>query len=239
MTGGARNAVLRGTDAGDQYVFKSSQRTENQIAWLEHVQIAARAVGLHVSVPQPAQDGTCLQSGWTMERFVHGRTATATEMRRLAPLVAALHKATSAVPQRPGFASAPDLMHQDRGGDIDLSRMPPDVVSLCRAAWGLVPDEPVGIIHADLTPSNVIITPEGTPVLLDWDEARADLQLFDRVALGEVRDPISRAASLAFEIVMCWCIEHTRARDLARDLSHAVSDAQIEYRKHCDDTRRH
>ena len=136
-------------------------------------------------------------------------------------------KAAASTPQRPGFATARDLIDTDRGGDIDLAAMPAALADQCRAAWSLLPSAPTTIIHADLTTENILVKGDGTPVLLDWDEARVDLAVFDDHSIGKASDPITQAAALAFEIAVCWCIEPERARRLAYDLPRALERATL------------
>lgn len=225
LPGGARNTVLRGTGPGSGYVFKRTRRTEAQLRWLRHVRRAADLAGLQVSLPLETVFGWLAHRGWIAERFVEGHAAMAADMAALAPQVARFHAAATGTPQRPGFATAHDLVRAETGGDIDLAAMPPTLRDLCRTAWARLPEGGTTLIHADLSPANVILSGDGTPVLLDWDEARADLPVFDRLALGDIGNDIDRAAALAFEIAVCWCIEPERARSLARDLPQAVASA--------------
>ena len=225
LAGGARNTVLRGTGMGAAYVFKSTTRSEAQLAWLMHVKHAADRVGLRVALPLPTATGAFSHDGWTMERFVAGECATRDQLETIAPKLDAFHKQTLRMPQRPGFANARDLIQHNMGGDIDLTSMPPELVSQCRAAWALVPEQPACLIHGDVNPSNIIISEAGNPVLLDWDEARVDLATFDLLALEQRSDPVIRAGALAFEIAMCWCIETQRATALARDMPAALAAA--------------
>ena len=225
LAGGARNTVLRGTGMGAAYVFKSTTRSEAQLAWLTHVKNAADRVGLRVALPLPTSSGAFSHNGWTMERFVAGECATRDQLETIAPKLDAFHRQSQGTPQRPGFASARDLIQHVTGGDIDLTSMPPELVSQCRAAWALVSEQPGCLIHGGVNPSNIIISEAGNPVLFDWDEARVDLATFDLLALEQISDPVIRAGALAFEIAMCWCIETQRATALARDMPAALDAA--------------
>ena len=226
LFGGARNKIFRATAHGLDVVFKSTRRTEAQLRWLAYVRTAADRVGLRVSLPVETGDGRLSHGGWVMEQFIEGRPATPADLQALTPVIKAFHKAALGSPQRPGFASAQDLITGSTGGDIDLTVMPQDIVSQCRIAWNLVPEKPTSLIHADLNAGNLLIGTDGAPILLDWDEARVDSTGFDLRALGYKSDPVMKAAALAFEIAICWCIEPERAQSLCRDLPNAVQAAQ-------------
>ncbi|SHH65517.1 hypothetical protein [Marivita hallyeonensis] len=55
--------------------------------------------------------------------------------------------------------------------------------------------------------------------------SRVDQADFDNHANRQVKDPVTQAAALAFEIATCWCIEPERATRLARDLPRALDVA--------------
>lgn len=218
LPGGHRNVVLRGTGDGGSYVFKRTRRTEAQLAWLDHVRAPLAQAGAIACLPHPTEDGTFAHRGWIAERFVPGRPVGAEDQSTLQGAIAALHQSTYGIPQRPGFASALDLLTQDLGGDIDLRAMPDDLVASCRAAWAALPDEAASVINADLNPSNLAVSSDGVLILYDWDEARVDRGLFDQVALGTCDDPMAKRAALAYEIASCWRLEPKRARTLAAKL---------------------
>ncbi len=225
MPGGHRNRVLRGIGVGAGFVFKTTTRTPQALAWLAAVKRPALEAGFVVALPQPTRSGAVAAAGWTMEPWIEGAPLDAGDLPRLGTAMADLHRRTQGIAQRPGFAAARDLLQQTRGGDIDLGQMPEPLVAMCRAAWTVLPDDPLTLVHGDLNPGNILLTPSGHFALLDWDEARADLPLFDRMALGETGDTVARTAALAYEIACCWGTEPARAHRLARDLSNALGPA--------------
>jgi fructosamine-3-kinase len=222
LPGGHRNRVLRGTGKGAAYVFKSTTRTAEALAWLDRARKPAIEAGFVVALPERTLSGAVAAQGWTMERFVHGAPLRETDLPKLRRAIAGLHRRTHGVPQRPGFATARALLSQERGGDVDLTRMPPHLVEMCRAAWAKLPKTPLCLIHGDLSPGNILVLPSGRFALLDWDEARVDLPQFDKLALGETGDTTARCAALAFELATCWCIEPARGHRLARMLVDAL-----------------
>jgi len=226
LSGGHRNTVLRGVGPGSAYVFKTTTRSPQQLAWLARVKQPALEAGFVVALPQRTLSGAVAAAGWTMEPWVAGTPPGAGDLPRLRTAIASFHRRTIGMPQRPGFATARALLTEDRAGDVDLSQMPDTLQSMCRAAWAMLPEEQCCVIHADLNPSNILVTEAGRFALLDWDEARVDLPLFDRLALGETGDPQARCAALAFELATCWCIEPKRAHRLARMLVDALEAAQ-------------
>lgn len=179
------------------------------MAWLVPVQQLARDAGFVVPKMLQAADGSYLSTGWTLEGFVTGQAAQPGDLDRLAGRIADMHRRGVGIGQRPGFCSARELLGQTRGGDVDLSALPPALATRCRAAWA----DLTGVetcIHADLAVGNVIITPKG-PALIDWDEARRDLPVFDL----SPQDAASHNARMAWEIACSWLMEPDRASALA------------------------
>ncbi|MFK7765179.1 MAG: phosphotransferase [Roseobacter sp.] len=133
------------------------------------------------------------------------------------PLIKGFHDNGRAVPQRPGFLSTSALQNEPQGGDVNLSVMPPDLVSACRAAWAALEMDSETVIHGDLSSGNVVICPDVRFALIDWDESRRDLTGFDLVH----RDGIDRnwqRAHLPWEIACGWTVEPVYARSLAAQL---------------------
>jgi hypothetical protein len=60
-----------------------------------------------------------------------------------------LHEVTAGWPQRPGFASTRELLGTDRGGDVDLTVMPPSAVAACGRAWAGLAGVPEAVVHGD------------------------------------------------------------------------------------------
>jgi aminoglycoside phosphotransferase (APT) family kinase protein len=128
---------------------------------------------------------------------------------------------TAGWPQRPGFASTRELLTAERGGDVDLTRMPADAVAACRAAWQRLAGRPEAVVHGDPGPPNIRITPDGVG-LLDWDEARVDYTDLDLAELPAAELPATdllpselaraRRAATAWEAANGWTVEPSYAR---------------------------
>ncbi|MDJ0827689.1 MAG: phosphotransferase [Rhodobacter sp.] len=214
LPGGHRNAVWLVERGPELCVAKTTRRTEAALAWLGPVQALARRCG--IGAPGLLRDnaGRFAPGGVTLEPFLAGRAGPPGWRMALAPRVAAFHKAAAGMVQRPGFCSVAVLRRVPRGGDIDLSAMPPRLVQACRAAWaGLGPES---VLHGDLVASNVIGTATG-PALVDWDECRRDAVVLEAPMSGPVSQRVARAR-LAWEVAACWRLEPGRARRLVRTL---------------------
>lgn len=205
LPGGHRNTVLR---VGD-HVLKTTRRSEAAMEWLLPVAGLAANCGLNMPSPIRATSGVIVVEGWTCELFCPGTPTSPTD---IADRMVSFHHVAAGMPQRDGFLSARALLANATGGDIDLSVMPPDLVSKLRAAWTHLPDTQTAI-HSDLNARNILTANDGTVTLIDWDEARRDAPLFDTATWSGTPD--SRAA-LAWEVASCWQIEPARARQLAQ-----------------------
>lgn len=216
LAGGHRNLAFRTTGLARDLVFKSTRRSAEALVWLAPVHALARDAGFTVPGLIPSRNRALAEQGWTCEPFLKGQPFSAADLPALALRIRSFHRATAALPQRPGFLSSHDLLTQDRGGDVDLSLMPPILALACRAAWsGLRGDETV--IHADLSSGNILHGADGLPILLDWDESRRDLAAFDLAQVAPPSDTIHRA-TLAWEVACSWQVEPDHARALARRL---------------------
>ncbi len=140
------------------------------------------------------------------------------------PTTSALHISLRDIDQRPGFLSATDLLQFDRGGDVDLTVMPADVVERCRNAWARLFEYPRVIVHGDPGVSNILVSATGV-VLIDWDECRVDVPLFDLAALPRdvvgLRDEewwIATQAASAWEVAVSWRAEPEYARRCLAEL---------------------
>lgn len=221
LAGGNRSTVVRTRGLTQNLVFKSTHRTAEQLHWLLEVHDIARSCGFVVPELIAPVSGALVHNGWTCERLIEGRAFRADEMSELTPLIACFQDATAAVPQRPGFLSSCELLEQTSGGDVDLAAMPSDLVALCRAAWSAVADRRQAVVHGDLNPTNMIRCLDGRIALLDWDESRRDLVLFDQCQSSEDNDVVVRAR-LAWEVACCWQMEPDYARHIARRLRTAT-----------------
>jgi Ser/Thr protein kinase RdoA (MazF antagonist) len=158
-----------------------------------------------------------VEDGWTCETFVDGNQIGTKMIPKIKTGIARFHKASSAIEQRPGFKSSVELLHLAKGGDVNLNVMPRNLVSKCREAWNMASKRQQGIIHGDLNGTNVLKTTDGRFALVDWDECRRDLLLFDTGQI-EHDDGTGQKARLAWEIACSWVAEPERARALASDL---------------------
>ncbi|MCH2165797.1 MAG: aminoglycoside phosphotransferase family protein [Marinovum sp.] len=218
LSGGARNIVLLARGPGIKVVFKTTRRCEDQMRWLLEVVPWLRSAGLEIAMPMETSDGALTHAGWTVEPFVPGRALTIPDMGRFRQTLLRLQGLACGMAQRPGFASAGELMSAHQSADFDLYSMPIELLARCRAAWSQVPGAPLTLCHGDLNPSNLAITPWGQFVIYDWDEARIDHPLFDLVAIGALDHATPRRAALAYEIAACWNLERERAMSLAKEL---------------------
>lgn len=211
LTGGARNHVWLVERGGAQFVAKSTRRSAETLWWLHRLEPALREAGLRAALPIATRHRIVVE-GWTLERFILGRPAGAKDIARLRPALLHLNRLTRNIPQRPDFCTARDLPQILRSGDAVLPGCSGPLAKTLRA----LPRGPHGVVHADLTPSNIILTDNG-PCLIDWDEARRDLALFDQAP--QQHD----TARAAFEIASCWQVEPRRAIALARCAQFAMS----------------
>ncbi|WP_298921246.1 phosphotransferase [uncultured Roseobacter sp.] len=217
LAGGHRNTVLR-TEPGwsPAVVFKSTRRSLEALSWLAAPQAAALKAGFFVPELLVSERGQVMEDGWTCEPFVEGIPFSRSDMPEIAAMLARFHSEAANIAQRPGFASSQELLKRGKGGDVDLSLMPDALVRRCRSAWAALENDSVGVIHADLSPSNLMHLPTGQPALLDWDETRVDNRIFDsvQVATGAVAQDVKQA-TCAWEIACSWHLEPERARRLA------------------------
>ena len=225
LPGGNRNPVLLVERAGEPFVAKRTRRAAEALSWLEQVHAQARSVGLVVPEVVRSRAGNLVEDGVTLERFIEGRPADARSLARLRSLLRNFQDATRGTSQRPGFASSVAMVERRSAGAIALDGMPAELVEVCRAAWARLAGALHSVVHGDLQHGNILLTPEGTVALVDWDEARVDASVLDEVALsvalgGRPRPgwEAAEAARRAWEVASCWDLEPTYARRLAADL---------------------
>ncbi|HEX5495179.1 MAG TPA: aminoglycoside phosphotransferase family protein [Mycobacteriales bacterium] len=237
LTGGARNEVFLAQRGRERLVLRRSTRPPDSLEWeldlLEH--LGNNGIG----VPQLilADDGRRHVDGWMVAKFAAGhQPRDVADWRRVIDTATAVHELTPRWPQRPGFASARDLLTIQRGGDVDLGAMPPEAVRAVRQAWKPVLRGTECAIHADLGGGNVLVD-GSTVTLLDWDEARVDVPWFDFAYFPEnveVPTPTGRpaltTAGVAWEAATCWVPEPDyAARRLAELLSRSANPASPDH----------
>lgn len=217
LSGGHRNAVFRTSGLDQDFVFKSTRRSEGQLRWLTPVQDAAEAAGIIVPRLIATRDRALNGESWTCEPFIDGRPFQPEELPQIAGQIAAFHLAAKALPQRPEFCASYELEATSLGGDADMRALPEDIAELCLRAWAAL-DGPTGVVHGDLGAGNLIHTTAG-PALIDWDEARVDALSFDRIRTQpESATAAEKSAALAWEVASGWGIEPEHARLCARVL---------------------
>lgn len=214
LRGGVRNGVWLARRKNRLVVARVSGRTPQALAW--ELDLLQALAGADVTVPSaiPTNDGRRHDQGVVVQSFVSGHhPRDERDWKRVVAALGVVHGITVGWPQRPGFASARDLLHQATGGDVSLESMPKDAVALVRAGWRPVLDARECAIHGDLGGGNVLI--DGDRVgLIDWDEARVDVPAFDFAHLPmSVPVPVSvdrailTTAGVAWEAATCWLAE--------------------------------
>ncbi len=214
---GVRGAVYRVRVSGEPAVARRSSRAPASLDWeLDLVEFLGANQFVVPSVVRTAA-GARHAGGVVVTRWIDGRPpASEDDWRAVADELRRLHRLTAGWPARPGFRSARELLTEWRGGDVDLGRMPPEVVRLIRAAWEELPAGPYPVIHGDPGPSNLKLV-DGRVALLDWDEARVDCSWFDLAdlpvrVLDEAVESLARAAAHAWEAANGWNVEPAYAR---------------------------
>lgn len=218
LGGGHRNNVVELRRGRQRLVARQSGRPVAGLDWELDMLASLDRAGFRVPATITSLDGRRHVQGVVVQSWLDGSPpgpgdwpAVAAELRRL-------HELTAEWPQRPGFASTRELLATDRGGDVDLSAMPADVVAACRQAWRRLASAGGGeaVVHGDPGPSNIRMN-GGRVGLLDWDEARvdhADLDLADLPVpgFGGERLATASAAVRAWETASGWLIEPSYAR---------------------------
>jgi Ser/Thr protein kinase RdoA (MazF antagonist) len=171
-----------------------------------------------VPMPVPTMDGRLFVNGLVVMKYLEGEPPeTGADWRRVADTLRRLHEVTRGWPQRPGWRSSIDLLDADRGTRIDLTRMPPEGVARCRAAWARLAGRETCVVHGDANPRNILVTTERV-ALIDWDESHVDVPDLDlelphnAADLGPVAWEIAHQASAAWEAAVCWDDDYSKQR---------------------------
>ncbi|MDD8022510.1 MAG: aminoglycoside phosphotransferase family protein [Paracoccaceae bacterium] len=217
LLGGHRNLAFRTVGLPHDLVFKSTRRSREAIAWLSTVHALAQQSGFVVPTLLKSTGGQYLVDGWTCEAFIHGRAFLPSDIPSIRREISRFHRLTENVPQRPGFLSARDLLTATKGGDVDLDKMPADLVETCRRAWHKLGNGRHAVVHGDLTPGNLVRCADGRAALLDWDECRRDHPQFDIGCLGPACATVQQAL-WAWETACSWEIEPVHALQVAARL---------------------
>lgn len=224
---GHRNTAYLIECQGERLVAKSTRRSSEALGWLAPVHDLAEAAGFLVPRLVPSVDGRLVVSGITVEKFLDGVPPAPHQLANLLPRLQEFHTLAQTLLQRPGFASSTQLRHASQGGDVDLAQMPPELVDHCRQQWQAWADAPQSVVHGDMSPNNLLVTETGQFGLVDWDETRVDLTLFDvlncRAAQGQLLTDSESRLLLSWEIAVCWLVEPEYARRLANDFLKKVA----------------
>ena len=228
LGGGNRNSVAKARLGARRVVVRRSRRLPASLTWEADLLDHLARNGLRVPAVVPALDGRRHIDGVMVQTWLDGTPPAVADWDAIAAFLRRLHQITATWPQRPGFASTRDLLTTDRGGDVDLSAMPPDAVADCRRAWARLQGSPQAVVHGDPGPANIRISAEG-PGLLDWDEARVDYTDLDLAEIPGSELPlprlaIAREAATAWEAANGWIIEPSYAQqrlDLLRSGRHS------------------
>ena len=214
MAGGARNPVYLARRSSEEFVVRVSGRPPESLEWELDLLDALDAACVVVPRSVATDDGRSHDRGTLLQRLITGGPPRdRRDWTRVVATLTTVHQVTPGWPQRPGFATAYDLLHQTAGGDVRLDTMPEDVVALIRDSWRPVAAGRQCAIHGDLGPGNVLMS-EGQVALIDWDEARVDVAAFDFAHLPSgVPVPVSCdrtaivTAGVAWEAATCWLAE--------------------------------
>lgn len=159
---GTRNTIWFARVNGARCVIRRSTRSDAALNWELDTIDAVCAAGLGAPRVVPTIDGQPSLSKIVIQDHIDGSPPRTTEdwhgVRRF---LAELHSRIRPERQRPGFATAIDLIELERGGDVDLTLMPERVVERCRAAWARLDGSATALIHGDPSRHNILITHDG------------------------------------------------------------------------------
>ena len=224
LPGGARNLVLLARRGDQHLVARRSTRSPASLEWeldlLEY--LAEHGIGVPRIVP--TDDERRHIRGVLIQEFVDGHPpCTDHDWRLVVEMVSLVHQLTVGWTQRPGSASARQLLIADRGGDVRLDAMPVRAVRVIRQAWQPVLAGQECAIHGDLGAGNVLVA-DNKVTLLDWDESRVDVPWFDFAFVPAAAVPVDvpiddvAIAGLAWETATCWLPEPDYARRCLTEL---------------------
>jgi Phosphotransferase enzyme family len=219
LGGGYRNEVWAGRCRGARVAVRRSRRAGAALDWELDLLAELAAAGFTVATPVAAGDGRRRVAGTVVFGWLDGEPPRGeADWRLVAAELARMHELTRGHRQRPGFRSTRELLSADRGGDVDLTLMPPRAVAACRAAWAALPERTASVVHGDPGAGNIRIR-DGTVGFLDWDESRVDNPLLDLTELpvpvlppGLDLDPVAKRAAEAWEAANGWQAEPDYAR---------------------------
>lgn len=213
LTGGTINEVVEVRLAGTRAVARRSARAPASLEWELDLLAHLRANGFTVPVPVPTADGRRRVGRLAVFRWMDGdEPASGADWAAVGAELRRLHAVTAGWPQRPGFRSSADLVTEARGGPVDLTGMPAELVADLRAAWAALAaaaGPPACVVHGDPGRTNVRMA-GGRVGLLDWDESRVDVADLDLAELPGCRlvpperEVVAAAAADAWEAAIAW-----------------------------------
>ena len=217
LTGGVANQVWTVRVNGELAVGRLGSRSDADLAWETDLLRYLDREGLAVPAPIPTLDGRLFADGLVVMTFMEGEpAATDADWRRVADVLRQLHQLTRDWPQRPGWRSSTDLLHEQQGTRVDLTAMPAEGVARCRAAWARLSGRPTCVVHGNpANPHNIRVTADRV-ALLDWDESHVDVADLDLVlpgnagAFDDATYDIASQASAAWEAAVCWDDDHAK-----------------------------
>ena len=217
LTGGVANQVWTVRVNGRLAVGRLGSRSDADLAWETDLLRYLNREGLAVPAPIPTMDGRLFADGLVVMTFMEGEPAkTDADWRRVADVLRRLHRLTRDWPQRPGWRSSTDLLHEQQGTRVDLTAMPAEGVARCRAAWARLSGRPTCVVHGNpANRHNIRVTPDRV-ALLDWDESHVDVADLDLVlpgnagAFDDATYDIASQASAAWEAAVCWDDDHAK-----------------------------
>ncbi len=218
LAGGVANEVWRVRVNGQFAVGRLGARSHADLAWETELLEYLDREGLTVPMPIPTAGGQLFAEGLVVMTYVEGGPPeTPADWRRVADTLRQLHRLTQGWPQRPGWRSSTDLLHDEIGTKINLRAMPAEGVARCRAAWARLSGRQTCVVHGDPNPGNVRMTADRV-TLIDWDEAHVDapdLDLalpYNAAGLDDEAHDVAAQASAAWEAAICWDDEYAVKR---------------------------
>ena len=218
FSGGVANDVWSVRIDGKLAVGRLGKRSDADLDWEMRLLTFLDQNGFAVPVPIPTVDGRLFTNGLVVMSYVEGEPPeTEADWQRVAQTLRRLHQLTQDWPQRPGWRSSLDLLHETSGTKVDLDAMPQEGVARCRAAWARLKGRQTSVVHGDPNPRNILITKDRV-ALIDWDESHVDVPELDLVlphnAAGlddDTYDIVSQASS-AWEAAVCWDDDYSKKR---------------------------
>jgi len=195
---------------GQRVVARLTRRNDATLDWELALMTRLRNAGVPVPAAIPTRDGRPRVGGLCVVGEVRGHVPTTDgDWAEVVSMLRRVHRATVDWPQRPGRCSVLELMHLDGDDEIDLSDLPEDVRTTCRAAWSRMAGAAMSVVLGDVAAANIRMTDDG-PVFLDWGSARVDAADLDLVSLPQGHCPIDgRRSWTAAQALSAWAAATT------------------------------